>query len=117
MVAAMCANQAETGIPGLDEVRVRPVRGIKEQRRWDRLVAAHHYLGFKGFYGRALRHVAVAGGTWLALVGWQAGAYKVAARVAWLGRSPAQRHARLCLVAGNSRFLNGSRTSPPGSLS
>ena len=97
MVAAMCANQAETGIPGLDEVRVRPVRGIKEQRRWDRLVAAHHYLGFKGFYGRALRHVAVAGGTWL---GW----------------SPAQRHARLGLVASNSRFLNGSRTSPPGSL-
>lgn len=91
-------------------------RGIKEQRHWDRLVAAHHYLGFKGLYDRALRHVAVAGGTWLALVGWQAGAYKVAARDAWLRWSPAQRRARLCLVASNSRFLNGSRTSPPGSL-
>ena len=91
--------------PILGDVRVRPVHGIEEQRRWDRLVATHHYLGFKGFYGRALRHVAVADGTWLALVGWQAGAFKVAVRGAWLGWSAAQRHSRLCLVASNSRFL------------
>ena len=105
MVAAMGANQAEIGTLSLGEVHVRPVRGIEEQRRWDRLVARHHYLGFKGFYGRALRHVAVIGDTWLALVGWQAGAFKVAVRDAWLGWSSAQRYARLCLVANNARFL------------
>ena len=87
MVATTGANQADIGALFLGDVRVRPVSGIEEQRRWDRLVAEHHYLGFKGFYGRALRHVAVAGDTWLALVGWQAGAFKVAVRDAWLGWS------------------------------
>ena len=80
MVVIMDTNQAEIGPPILGDVRVRPVNGVEEQRRWDRLVATQHYLGFKGFYGRALRHVAVADGTWLALVGWQAGAFKVAVR-------------------------------------
>ncbi len=49
MVAAKDASQAEIGTLFLGDVRVRPVRGIEEQRRWDRLVARHHYLGFKGF--------------------------------------------------------------------
>ena len=48
-------------------MRVRPVHGIEEQYRWDRLVATHHYFGFKGFYSCALRHVAVADGAWLRL--------------------------------------------------
>ena len=47
----------------------------------------------------------MAGDTWLALVGWQAGAFKVAVRDAWLGWSFAQRYARLCLVANNAQFL------------
>ena len=35
-----------TGCRDLDvrAVRVRPTRGAREHRRWDRLVAAHHYL-------------------------------------------------------------------------
>lgn len=104
MAAAMDANQAGTGPPILGDVRVRPVRGIEEQRRRDRLAASRHCPGFKGFCGRALRHAAAADGTWPAPVGWQAGAFRAAVRDAWLGWSAAQRHPRLCLVAGNSRF-------------
>ena len=66
MVLAMEAEQAGTRIRGLGDVRVRPVRGIEEQRRWDRLVAT---------------------------------------RNVWLGWSPVRLHARLCLLANNSRFL------------
>ncbi len=51
----------------LSEVRVRPVRDTREQRRWDRLMAAPHDLSFRCFYGRALRHVAVCGESWLAI--------------------------------------------------
>ena len=58
MVLIMDANQAEIGSPTLGDVRVRLVHGMEEQHRWDRLVATHHDLGFKGFYGRVLRHVA-----------------------------------------------------------
>ena len=30
-----------------------------ERRRWDALMREHHYLGFRQFAGRGLRHVAV----------------------------------------------------------
>ena len=89
----------------LRKVRVRPVHNIAEQRRWDRLVAKHHYLSFRGFYGKALRHVAMIEDTWLVLVGWQAGAFKVGVRDAWIGWSREQQYSRLHLIANNSRFL------------
>ena len=89
----------------LGEVTVRPVRGVAEQRRWDALVAHHHYLAFHGLFGRALRHVAVHGEMWIALLGWTAGAFKVVARDAWIGWSPEQQFARLHLIANNSRFV------------
>jgi len=54
----------------LRDVEVRPVWGMSEQRLWDRFMAPFHYLGFKGLYGSALRHVAVVDDTWLALLGW-----------------------------------------------
>ena len=69
--------QTDTDGIGLREVAVRPVHGVEELRRWDALVARHHYLAFHGLFGKALRHVVVCGQRWLALLGWQAGAFKV----------------------------------------
>ena len=86
-------------------VTVRPVRGYAEQRRWDALAARRHYLSFKNFYGRALRHVAAGEEAWVALIGWQAGAFKVGARDAWIGWTPDQRLWRLHLIANNTRFV------------
>ena len=88
----------------LRDVEVRPVRGVEERRRWDALVARHHYLPFHGLFGKSLRHVAVRGETWLALLGWQAGAFKVGVRDAWIGWSREQQFSRLHLIANNSRF-------------
>ena len=78
---------APTGLRDLDlrAVRVRPTRGAQEHRRWDRLVATHHYLSFAGLFVKALRHVATLGDDWIALVGWQAAALKLAARDRWIG--------------------------------
>ena len=45
----------------LRDVEVRPVRGVEERRRWDALMARHHYLPFHGLFGKSLRHVAVRG--------------------------------------------------------
>ena len=53
----------------LREVEVRPVRGVEERRRWHALLAKHHYLPFQGLFGKSLRHVAVRGEVWLALLG------------------------------------------------
>ena len=92
---------------GLDvrAVSVRPTWGAQEHRRWDQLVATHHYLSFQGLFGKGLRHVATLGSTWIALVGWQAGALKLTARDRWIGWSQEQKLRRLHLVTQNSRFV------------
>ncbi|MCY4358534.1 MAG: hypothetical protein OXD01_13555 [Gammaproteobacteria bacterium] len=56
---------------------MRPTHGAAEHRRWDRLVEEHHYLHYHGIIGKGLRHVALVGETWLALIGWQPGAFKL----------------------------------------
>ena len=86
-------------------VTVRPTWGAQEHRRWDRLVAEHHYLRFHGVVGKGLRPVAVHGESWLALLGWQPGAFKLAARDRWVGWSAQQQFKRLHLIANNSRFV------------
>ena len=83
----------------LRAVTVRPTWGAQEHRRWDRLVEEHHYLAFHGVIGKGLRHVAVHGETWLALIGWQPGAFKLGARDRWIGWSAAQQFRRLHLIA------------------
>ena len=98
-------------LPALDSsidlraVTVRPTWGAREHRRWDRLVEEHHYLRFHGVIGKGLRHIAVHGETWLALIGWQPGAFKLAARDRWIGWSAEQQFQRLHLIANNSRFV------------
>ncbi len=89
----------------LRAVTVRPTRGGREHRLWDRLVEEHHYLRFHGIVGKGLRHVALHGETWLALIGWQPGAFKLAARDRRIGWSQEQQFRRLHLVCNNSRFV------------
>lgn len=84
---------------------MRPTRDAAERRRWDALMAEHHYLPYRTLFGRALRHVAEYDGEWLALVGWQVGAFKLGARDRWIGWLPAQQFRRLHLIANNARFL------------
>ena len=88
----------------LREVRVRVV-GRDEEARWNALLRTHHYLGFRNFCGRRLRHVAVQGDRWLALLGWHAAALHCAVRDRWIGWTSLQRRQRLFLVVNNSRFL------------
>ena len=81
----------------LRAVTVRPTWGAREHRRWDRLVEEHHYLAFHGVIGKGLRHVAVHGETWLALIGWQPGAFKLGARDRWIGWSAEQAVSGACI--------------------
>ena len=56
-------------------------------------------------FGKGLRHIATVGSTWLALIGWQPGAFKLAARDRWIGWSAEQQFRRLHLIANNARFV------------
>ena len=84
----------------LRAVTVRPTWGAQEHRRWDRLVAEHHYLPFHGVIGKGLRLVARRD-----LARTDRCAFKLAARDRWIGWPAEQQFRRLHLIANNSRFV------------
>ena len=80
----MAAISPDSDIP-LSGVEVRLVHSMDEKARWDALVREHHYLPWHRLFGKALHHVAIHDGNWLALIGWQVGAFKVGVRDRWIG--------------------------------
>jgi hypothetical protein len=88
----------------LADVIVRPIQ-VAERRRWQYLMARHHYLGFQNTVGEAIRYVATVGPHWVALLAWGAAALKSRHRDAWIGWDAALKARRLHLVANNVRFL------------
>lgn len=68
-------------------------------------MARHHYLGYRGIVGEAMRYAALLDGRWVALLGWGACAFKSRHRDAWIGWPPALQWQRLKWVANNTRFL------------
>lgn len=67
-------------------------------------MAEHHYLGFKQFAGRGLRHVAEWAGLLGGAAGLAVGVFKCRPRDRWLGWHRSVRFRRLHLI-GNTRFL------------
>ena len=88
----------------LHRIQVRPILPT-ERERWNTLMQAHHYRGFRTMAGRTLRYVATLDDRWVALLGWQAAAYQCQAREQWIGWSWVLRRQRLHLIANNARFL------------
>lgn len=70
------------------------------------LLVQYHYLGYGGPVGENVQHVVHdARGRAVAVMVWGAAAWKCAPRDGFIGWSPAQRRARLSLVANQQRFL------------
>ncbi len=109
--AIMAATSPDSDIP-LSGVEVRLVHSMDEKARWDALVREHHYLPWHRLFGKALHHVAIHDGNWLALIGWQVGAFKVGVRDRWIGWTAEQQFSRLHLVAGNARYVLLGRDRP-----
>jgi len=90
----------------LDQVRVVLVSEPKDRRRFQGLLARHHYLGRLKPVGEQLYYAAVdAEGRWLALLLFSAAAKHLKHRDQWIGWTRSQRDRRLSLVANNNRFL------------
>ena len=98
--------------PSVKDVTLRLARP-DERRRWDATMAQRHYLGFQQFAGRGLRYVAEYQKCWLALIGWQSGAFKCRPRDRWIGWRPQEQFPRLRLIANNTRLLVLTR---PGAI-
>jgi len=91
----------------LDELVLKRILPAEqsEQDRWNQSVCEHHYLHNATLVGEQLRYVVSYRGDWVALLGWSAPAWHLAARDAWVGWSDEQRPSRLPFVGQNSRFL------------
>jgi hypothetical protein len=98
----------------LKEAQVLLVTDPKERRRFQGLLAKHHYLGRLKAVGEQLYYVAVdAQGRWLALLLFSAAAKHLKHRDQWIGWTRPQRERRLALVVNNSRFLILPETAVP----
>lgn len=90
----------------LDEIQIVLVTEPEQQRRFQKLLNQHHYLGGLKPVGERMYYVAVDHcGNWLALLLFSAAAKHLKYRDQWIGWSRPQRDCRLALVANNSRFL------------
>ncbi|EQD50541.1 hypothetical protein B1A_13409, partial [mine drainage metagenome] len=84
---------------------VRPVRDKDENILWNRLVKAHHYLGFGKLLGHQIKYFAFLGKDPVAALSFSAPALKLSARDNWIGWDAGERKAHLSRIVNNSRFL------------
>ena len=94
-------------LPCVQPLQWELIHPRSEQRGWFAAwLATQHYLGYRGTVGENLQYlVRSAQGQALACLVFEAAAWKVAARDAWVGWSPEVRRAQLGGVVNNSRFL------------
>jgi hypothetical protein len=85
---------------------VLPTPGSEVNRRFDRYLATHHYLGFGGTVGENLKYlVRDRHGRDLACVLFGSAAWKTAPRDTFIGWNDAVRQRHLPLLTNNTRFL------------
>lgn len=81
------------------------VSGSDWEPEWDRLVRAHHYLGFRKLLGRRLKYLAFVQGEPVAALAWSAPARKLGVRDQFIGWGPELHQRYLDRLAANSRFV------------
>lgn len=90
----------------LPTAQLRIVQGQgAESRRWNEYIARYHYLGYTPLSGNQMRYNVYAGERLVALIGFGASAWKLAARERFIGWSSEQRLNNLQLIVNNTRFL------------
>jgi hypothetical protein len=86
-------------------LEIELVLEARKRERWNQLIVEQHYLHNAALVGEQLRYALSYQGRWVALLGWNAPAWHLKLREAWLGWSEEQRRRRLHFIAQNSRFL------------
>ena len=82
------------------------MRGTREGKLWNEVVARYHDLGYKTLVGARMRYVVHDQKGWpLAMLGFSTAAWKHAPRNNFTGWTPEKREKNLPLVVDNPRFL------------
>jgi hypothetical protein len=99
--SALHCSLAELGPIELRQVR----RSGDEEKLFNFLIEAHHYLGYRTPVGEHLKFLLYARGRVVACFAWSSTAVKLGPRDRFLGWSAAEQRRNLHLVAYNTRFL------------
>ena len=94
-----------TSLAELGALELQRVVGRADSRRFNELVATHHYLGYVPLCGAQLRYLVKAQDAVIGALSFGASAWRCAPRDAHIGWEASAREARLHLVVGNARFL------------
>ena len=107
--------QTQLNVPSKLAGTVKELRGLKlvlvssKDRaldgQWKKLVASHHYLGYRPLCGAQLRYLIACEHGYLGALGFSAAALYLKARERWIGWSHAARQCHLQKVVANSRFV------------
>jgi len=90
----------------LGQVTFRQVRRVgAEERLFNGLIEAHHYLGYTQPVGEHLKFLAYAQGRPVACVAWSSAPRHLAPRDRFIGWLPLMRRKNIRFVAYNTRFL------------
>ena len=94
-----------TRLAALGPLAIRQVRRTPEERLFDSLIAAHHYLGYTRPVGEHLKHLVWAGERPVACLAWSSAPRHLGPRDRFIGWSAAARRRNVRYLAYNTRFL------------
>ena len=107
--------QTQLSVPSRLEGTVQELRGVKlilvtskdreRDRQWKKLVATHHYLGYRPLCGAQMRYLIAWEHGYVGALGFSAAALYLKARERWIGWSHPARQCHLPKVVANSRFV------------
>jgi hypothetical protein len=107
--------QTQLSVPSRLEGTVQELRGLKlilvtskdreRDRQWKKLVATHHYLGYRPLCGAQVRYLIAWEHGYVGALGFSAAALYLKARERWIGWSHPARQCHLPKVVANSRFV------------
>jgi len=92
-------------LAGLGPLELRQVRRTPDEKRFDRLIETHHYLGYTQPVGEHLKFLAYARERPVACFAWSSAPRHIGPRDAFIGWKQWHRRHNLHLLAYNSRFL------------
>ena len=93
-------------VHALPRLQIQIVTGRGEaSQRWNEFISRYHYLGYTPLVGNQMRYTVHVGEQLVALLGFGAGAWKLADRDRSIGWTADQRHRNLQQVVNNVRFL------------
>jgi len=98
-------GQMACSLAELGPVEIRQVRRTPHEKLFNRLMHAHHYLGYTQPVGEHLKYLYYARGTPIACMAWSSSPRHLGARDRFIGWSPEQRRAGVHLLAYNTRYL------------